>query len=166
MKPRDAFFRPMLGLWVMLHGVCLSAEEQPAPFLNQGISAYESGDYEAAVNRFKSALLKSPDDSVVHHWLGKSYGRVAEKSSFLKAMTYSRKTLKHFQRAVALDRHNHAATRDLITYYEAAPAIAGGDEKEARRLSARLQAMENATRRADKPDNQENQPDPHTLPSL
>jgi len=153
MKPIDPFFRLTLSLCVILHSICVSAEDRLTPFLNQGISAYENADYDYAVNRFKSALLNSPNDSVVHHWLGKSYGRIAEKSGFLKAMTYSRRTLKHLQRAVELDNHNHEATRDLITYYKAAPAIAGGNKKEARRLSVQLQAMENATKRTNEPDN-------------
>ncbi len=156
MKLIDAFFKLALGWCALLPGVCVSAEAPPNPLLNEGVFAYENGDYEDAVNRFKGVLLASPADPVLHHWLGKSYGRLAESSRFLKALAYSRETLKYLQRAVELDEHNHDAMRDLITYYNTAPGIVGGNKKEAERLSARLQAVENVAHHT--ADDQESEP--------
>lgn len=109
-----------------------------------GRAAYEREDYEAAARHFEAAVQARPQDSSLHHWLGKSYGRIADESSWFKAMSYAKKTVAAFRMAVELDDANPAALRDLISYLEQAPGFLGGDKKEAKTLKARLAVLEAA----------------------
>ena len=109
-----------------------------------GKAAYEREDYAAAARHFEEAVQARPQDSSLHHWLGKSYGRIADDSGWFKAMSYAKKTVAAFRRAVELDGANPAALRDLISYLEQAPGFLGGDKKEAKALKARLAALETA----------------------
>ena len=145
--------RPGTGPWALAAGmVLLSAalvqgaaavrtggETEPAA---AGQAAYEREDYEAAARHFEEAVQARPRDSSLHHWLGKSYGRIADDSGWLKAMSYAKKTVAAFRKAVELDAANPAALRDLISYLEQAPGFLGGDKQEAKALKARLAALE------------------------
>ena len=110
-----------------------------------GRAAYEREDYEAAARHFEAAVQARPRDSSLRHWLGKSYGRLADDSGWFKAMSYAKKTLAAFRMAVELDDANLAALRDLISYLEQAPGFLGGDKEEAKALKARLAALETAS---------------------
>lgn len=109
-----------------------------------GRAAYEREDYEAAARHFEAAVQARPQDSSLHHWLGKSYGRIADESGWFKAMSYAKKTVAAFRMAVELDDANPAALRDLISYLEQAPGFLGGDKEEAKTLKARLAVLETA----------------------
>ena len=109
-----------------------------------GRAAYEREDYEAAARHFEAAVQARPQDSSLHHWLGKSYGRIADESGWFKAMSYAKKTVAAFRMAVELDDANPAALRDLISYLEQAPGFLGGDKEEAKTLKARLAVLEAA----------------------
>ena len=111
--------------------------------LNAGIAAYETGHYKKAVRNFKRAIQSAPDTSFLHHWLGKCYGRIAENGNWLKAMSYAKKTLKQFRKAVELDVNNREALRDLIDYLETAPVFLGGDKREAKHLKQRYAQLQN-----------------------
>jgi hypothetical protein len=72
----------------------------------------------------------APRTSEYHDWLGKAYGRQAERSMFLSAMSWARKTHKEFEVAVQLNPNNFEAQRDLIRYEMNAPGmVGGGDDK-------------------------------------
>ena len=77
------------------------------------------------------AVQLAPNQSEYHDWLGKAYGRRAEKSVFLSAMSWARKTHKEFEIAVQLNPSNFEAQRDLIRYEMNAPGIVGGGEDKA-----------------------------------
>ena len=109
-----------------------------------GRAAYEREDYEEAARHFEAAVQARPQDSSLHHWLGKSYGRIADESGWFKAMSYAKKTVAAFRMAVELDDANPAALRDLISYLEQAPGFLGGDKEEAKTLKARLAVLETA----------------------
>ncbi len=67
----------------------------------------------------------------------KSYGRRAEESKFLGAMSWARKTHHEFEIAVELDPANFEARRDLIRYEMNAPSmIGGGDDKATKNIDA------------------------------
>ena len=106
-----------------------------------GVAAYDNGDYRAAAHSFAEAVKAAPEDSALHHWLGKSYGRIAEHGNWFVSMSYARKTLKQFRTAVALDADNFEAVRDLADYLESAPRFLGGDKQEAARLKQRLELL-------------------------
>ncbi len=107
-----------------------------------GIAAYEDGNYKLAMQSFVNAIQADPQNSYLHHWLGKCYGRLAERSNWFKSMSYARKTLKQFRKAVELDVNNYEALRDLIDFLETAPGFLGGDRKEAKRLGQRLEKLQ------------------------
>ncbi len=134
---------PIIALFLILSGSAGLADDKQDSLVNAGIAAYDSGNYQDAVKNFKRAIQSTPDTSLLHHWLGKSYGRIAERGNWFKAMSYSKKTLKQFRKAVELDSSNHDALRDLIDYLETAPGFLGGNKKEAKRLTPQLAALKN-----------------------
>ncbi|MGA7793491.1 MAG: tetratricopeptide repeat protein [Candidatus Acidiferrales bacterium] len=102
-----------------------------------GQSYYQLGDFPRAVAGFERAVQLSPKDSVYRDWLAKSYGRRAEESKFLGAMSWARKTHREFEIAVELDPANFEARRDLIRYEMNAPSvIGGGDDKAMKNIDA------------------------------
>ena len=107
-----------------------------------GIAAYEDGNYKLAMQRFVHAIQADPQNSHLHHWLGKCYGRLAERSNWFKSMSYARKTLKQFRKAVELDVNNYEALRDLVDFLETAPGFLGGNRKEAKRLGQHLEKLQ------------------------
>jgi tetratricopeptide (TPR) repeat protein len=110
-------------------------------FFARGQQLYESRDFAAAAAAFAEAVRLAPGISRHHHWLGKSYGRLAERSPWLKALDYARKTCASLEQAVALDEYNVEAMRDLLKYYEQAPAILGGSSDRAQALRSRLEVL-------------------------
>ncbi len=110
--------------------------------VNAGIAAYEMGHYKEAAENFNNALQSAPDTSFLHHWLGKCYGRIAENANWFKAMSYAKKTLKQFRKAVKLDVNNREALRDLVDYLDTAPAFMGGNKQEAIHLKQRLEQLQ------------------------
>ena len=109
--------------------------------LDAGIRAYEAGNYKSAATSFREAIKSAPQDSTLHHWLGKCYGRIAEQGNLFTAFSHAKKTLKQFRKAVELDANNYEALRDLIDYLETAPAFMGGNRQEAQRLRLRLEEL-------------------------
>jgi tetratricopeptide (TPR) repeat protein len=96
-----------------------------------GQSHYQLREFTRAAADLERAVQLSPKESEYHDWLGKSYGRKAEGSVFLSAMSWARKTHKEFEIAVQLNPSNFEAQRDLIRYEMNAPGIVGGGEEKA-----------------------------------
>jgi tetratricopeptide (TPR) repeat protein len=102
-----------------------------------GQSYYQLGDFPRAAASFERAVQLSPKDSEYRDWLAKSYGRRAEQSMFLGAMSWARKTHREFEIAVELDPANFEARRDLIRYEMNAPGVVGGgDDKAMKHIDA------------------------------
>ena len=102
-----------------------------------GQSYYELGDFPRAVASLERAVQLAPKDSEYRDWLAKSYGRRAEQSVFLSAMSWARKTHREFEIAVELNPENFEARRDLIRYEMNAPSVVGGgDEKALKHIEA------------------------------
>jgi len=107
-----------------------------------GRALYDANDFDGARRAFERALELAPADSEYNHWLGKAYGRMAEESSFLSALTYARRTRRYLERAVELDGENQGALWSLMLYYEEAPGFLGGSDKKAAALKQRLEVLE------------------------
>ena len=96
-----------------------------------GESYYQLSEFPRAVASFERAVQFAPKNSEYHDWLGKAYGRKAEESLFLSAMSWARKTHREFEIAVELDPRNMEAQRDLIRYEINAPSVVGGGDDKA-----------------------------------
>lgn len=126
-------------LWLCLCYSGSSAAEQTG--LEAGIRLYDQGAYEQAVSFFEQEVIKNPEDSESHHWLGKSFGRMAEHAPWYKAFPLAKKSGKEMEKAVDLDPHNAAAVESLLQFYEQAPAPVGGGENKARQLRERMKQL-------------------------
>ena len=71
--------------------IAKSPEDASLQFL-LGQSYYQLGEFPRASASFERAVQLAPKDSVYRDWLAKAYGRRAEESMFLNAMTWARKT--------------------------------------------------------------------------
>jgi tetratricopeptide (TPR) repeat protein len=95
-----------------------------------GQSYYELREFAPAAASLERAVQLVPKESEYHDWLGRAYGRKAEESVFLSAITLARKTHKEFETAVQLNPSNFEAQRNLIRYEMNAPSfVGGGDDK-------------------------------------
>ena len=102
-----------------------------------GQSYYELRQFMRAITSLERAVQLSPKQSDYHDWLGKAYGRKAEESVFLNALSGARKTHREFEIAVELNPQNLEAQRDLIRFEMNAPGIAGGgDDKALKHIEA------------------------------
>jgi len=107
-----------------------SPDDAPLHFL-LGQCYYELREFTRAVSSFERSVQLVPNQSEYHDWLGKAYGRRAEETVFLSAMSWARKTHKEFEAAVHLNPSNFQAQRDLIRFEIYAPSIVGGGDDRA-----------------------------------
>jgi len=113
-----------------LNGAIAKSPNDASLFFLLGQSYYQLHDFQHAETSLERAVQLAPKDSGYHDWLGKAYGRKAEQSIFLSAMSGARKTHHEFEIAVELDPQNFEAQRDLIRYEMNAPSVvSGGDDK-------------------------------------
>lgn len=91
-----------------------------------GKCRYGLEDFKKAADSFEEAIRLHPGNSEYLDWLGKAYGRRAERSSFFTAPGYASKARDYFKKAVELDPKNLEAVSDLFEYYLEAPGLLGG----------------------------------------
>ena len=115
------------------------AMAQEAPFA-RAVELYQAAEYRQAMQLFEQIVAEKPS-SEAYHWLGKSYGHMAEQAALFRALDYARKTRAALEKAVELDSRNRAAVKNLMEFYQQAPAMVGGSQERARRLRERLAAM-------------------------
>ena len=118
--------------------------------LDQGEAEYERQLFRKAANTFNLLVLEYPKCVKCLHMKGKSLGRLAEKSSWIKAMTYVPKALTSFETAHRLAPENKAIIQDLITFYERAPFFLGGSLSKAQKLRKRLGEIKSMGKNATK----------------
>jgi len=92
------------------------------------------GEYKKATESLEKGVQLDPTNSMMWTWLGRAYGRRAETSFALNALTLANKTREAFEKAVKLDPKNHEAVNDLFEYYFEAPGMVGGGRDKARNL--------------------------------
>ncbi|HTB17301.1 MAG TPA: tetratricopeptide repeat protein [Bryobacteraceae bacterium] len=113
--------------------------EDPAPgaeaYLLSGKNYFMLGDYRRAIEFFEKAVALSPNNSDYELWLGRAWGRRAETSGWLAAGMHASKVRQCFERAVALDPHNHEAKNDLFSFYLDAPGFLGGGIEKAEAIA-------------------------------
>lgn len=132
----------LLALLMLLLPVATYASRGNGDLFRHGRALYEQGDVAAAASVFETLVRRDPDVSEYHRWLGQAYGRLAQKASWLDAISLAVKTRQSFERAVQLDGDNIAALKDLRQFYLRAPAFLGGDAAKAAKLAQRVARLE------------------------
>jgi Tfp pilus assembly protein PilF len=73
----NAMYRILIGLmavlFLMTAGYPVSAQEMGSAFYDEGVFAYEDGDFKTAEAAFKKALASDPNSPSANHYLGKTY---------------------------------------------------------------------------------------------
>jgi Tfp pilus assembly protein PilF len=84
-------YRILIGslavLFLMTAGTFVSAQETGSAFYDEGVFAYEDGDYKAAEAAFTKALASDPQNPSANHYLGKTYiqmERLGEAKAFIE----------------------------------------------------------------------------------
>lgn len=109
-----------------------------------GRDHFMMADYKKATELFEKAAQMEPRVSAHWHWLGRTYGRRAELSTFLTAPGYASKARQNFERAVQTDPRNIEALNDLFEYYLQAPGFLGGGLDKAQGLIEKIASVDPA----------------------
>jgi tetratricopeptide (TPR) repeat protein len=109
-----------------------------------GQNYWMMGEYKKASDTFEKAVVLAPQDSELHHWLGRAHCRRAETGSFLTAPSSAAKCRQSFERSVQLDPNNHEAVNDLFDYYLQAPGFLGGGIDKAEKLAQHIAKLDDA----------------------
>jgi tetratricopeptide (TPR) repeat protein len=96
-----------------------------------GKCAFELYDDDLAYSSAEKAVELDPKNADYHYFLGTASGYKAEHSNWFSGLSLARKAQHEFLTAVELNPNNVDAQRDLISYYIAAPGIAGGGDEKA-----------------------------------
>ena len=106
---------------------------------------FELHDFDRSISSWEHAVALDSDRSEYHNWLGRAYGRKAERDSHTKmasALSLARRTHHEFETAVQLDATNVDAQRDLIAFMASAPGNLGGGEENALNQIRALSAVD------------------------
>lgn len=109
-----------------------------------GKAHFMEGQYKDATAYLERAVGQDPLNSEYYDCLGRAYGRLAERSGFLSALGYAKKTGRAFERAVALAPSNLEALSDLFEYYLQAPGIVGGGLDKAQGIAVMISRLNEA----------------------
>ncbi len=100
------------------------------------------GDLDEAMTLAETALSSDDTNAAYHVQAAAVAGRLAEKASLLKRLTYARRARQELDAAIAIDQNNSSARWGLMMYYFAAPPILGGDKAKAQQIGEQLAAAE------------------------
>jgi tetratricopeptide (TPR) repeat protein len=115
----------------LLRGEIGKNSSDPALHYWLGKCAFELYDDDLAYTSAQRAVDLDPKNADYHYFLGTASGYKAEHSNWFSGLSLAKKTQHEFLMAVQLNPNNVEAQRDLISYYIAAPVIAGGGEDKA-----------------------------------
>lgn len=96
-----------------------------------GKCAFELYDDDLAYSSADKAVDLDLKNADYHYFLGTTSGYKAEHSNWFSGLSLARKAQREFQLAVEMNPSNVDSQRDLISYYIAAPGIAGGGDDKA-----------------------------------
>lgn len=133
-------FRQLFFLFgaVLALGVPAAESDTAGWYHSLGNSRFALEDYDGAIDAYERAIERAPRVSEYHRLLGRTYGRLAEESGWLRAIGLAKKTRIAFERSVELDGANLEALSDLMQYYERAPGFLGGGQEKAEGIRDRL----------------------------
>lgn len=101
-------------------------------------------DPAVAVTHLEKAIALKPSESRYHHQLGDAYGVSAQKAGVFSKMSWAKKCVAAYQRAVELDPANVAAHVSLVEYYRQAPSIVGGGMDKAYAQAEKIKQLDPA----------------------
>jgi tetratricopeptide (TPR) repeat protein len=92
------------------------------------------GDLDQAKTHAERAVKLAPNDAAAHACLADICGQSAEKAGPLHQIGLAREFKREADAALALDANQKEAQLDMISFYQNAPGIVGGDKKKAKSL--------------------------------
>lgn len=120
------------------------AEKDVAMWALAGRCWFYLGEFGRAIAAFQKATALEPGKASHWHWLGKSWGRRAERSNFLNAPRYAVACRQALERAAELEPRNVEILSDLFSYYLEAPGFLGGGWKRAWELAQKIKDLDPA----------------------
>jgi tetratricopeptide (TPR) repeat protein len=136
-----------LVLWFLLALTPAFGADSAASAYENGIRHFVAENYSKAQQSFEQAVRAEPENADYHVWLGRTYGRRAERNSGLKIFSsygLARKTRGSFEQAVELEPKNLHALESLFSYYLEAPGIVGGGASKARKIAKQIEGVDEA----------------------
>lgn len=125
----------------ILHQVVVANPKDAAAHLLLCRVFYSEELPDEAVSECEAALASGlGNDSKAQDWMGRAYGRKADKAGPFGGLSLARKVKAAFELAVQLDPSNAAAVNDLSEYYVGAPSMVGGGLDKAQALADRVAA--------------------------
>jgi tetratricopeptide (TPR) repeat protein len=113
----------------------------------QGLRLFVQEDYKQAAEAFEKALDKGPGNPDYLVWLGRAYGRRAERMSGLAklgAFGLARRVRQSFEQALQADSRHLPALESLLEFFVEAPGAVGGGKEKAPPLAERIAAIDAA----------------------
>ena len=131
-----------LSVWMlaaMRAGAETAGVGDAATWTQAGQKHYEHCEFKDAAKAFLKALQFHPKDARLHHWLGKSYAKMAEVATLLHASKDARRARVNLEEAVDLDPRNREYLRSLFDFYLDSPEWFGGGLDRAALLVERIE---------------------------
>jgi tetratricopeptide (TPR) repeat protein len=100
------------------------------------------GEFKKSSEFLERAVADNPKSAEYMDWLGRAYGKRAETSSPLTAMSWASKARQAFESSVELNPNNSDALSDLFDYYLDAPGFLGGGYDKAEHVAHRIQQVD------------------------
>jgi tetratricopeptide (TPR) repeat protein len=136
--------------WPLLTGVFLLASTALAAAssaYDRGVALFTQEEYKDSAKAFEEALQGDPKNADYLVWLGRAYGRRAERMTGLKALgalSLAGKVRESFEQAVEISPRGLVALQSLFDFYLDAPGIIGGGDDKAEALIPRIAKVDAA----------------------
>jgi tetratricopeptide (TPR) repeat protein len=112
-----------------------------------GRTLFGLGRFDDAAEELERATELAPRHADCHFWLGRTYGRAAQRAGMLRGVGLAKDARAAFEQAVALDPEHLEARFYLMQFYLRAPAVMGGSVDKAGEQAAAI-AQRDAVRGA------------------
>ena len=119
----------------IIRNILTSDENNAEALYYLGVVHLVNGDYEQAIDQLEEAIELNDKDYRFFERLGDAFGMKAQKAGIFKAMFVIGDMRSNWEKAIELNPGLVPARERLISYYLAAPGIAGGDDDKALKLA-------------------------------
>ena len=122
----------------LLKGVEESAKDYAGARYMLGRIAFETKEYDDAVDYFEEAIEANNKVADYYSWLGDTYGTIARDANLFKQGLLAPKMKDAWEKAIALDPKNLNARFSLVEYYAQAPGFMGGSMDKAKEMARQI----------------------------